>query len=271
MEWFHFCVDTMKWNEFVKKTTWPSIPQNVNSRYLWVAELCAILFIDFSFRATPVAYGVSQASGWVWAVAASLHHGQATPDPSRLCNLCCCSLRQRQILNPRSKARNWTPVLTDPSWICFCCTMAGTPEVPEFSFLSLFYSFHCSLPCSKQTLRSGPGDGCPQPLTWVEATGGCILWCLFTSHLQAARPAIKFLFCLFYSLSPVKLFSKESEKRCGGISMVCCSLVIKSHLNSEALSTCCKVLFSPVGLEMSPQGDRVVGQLFGGRNPQRSV
>ena len=44
------------------------------------------------FRATPVAYAGSQARDWIGTVDAGLHH----------------SSRQRQILNPLSKARDWT-------------------------------------------------------------------------------------------------------------------------------------------------------------------
>ena len=36
----------------------------------------------------------------------------STPDPSHTCNLC-CSLRQQQILNSQSKARNQTLILTE--------------------------------------------------------------------------------------------------------------------------------------------------------------
>ena len=40
----------------------------------------------------------------------------ATPDPSRICDLR-RSLRQRQILNPLSEARNPTRILIDISWV----------------------------------------------------------------------------------------------------------------------------------------------------------
>ena len=49
-----------------------------------------VLFIYCLFRATPVAYGGSQARGPIGAVAAGLHH----------------SLWQRWILNPWSEARD---------------------------------------------------------------------------------------------------------------------------------------------------------------------
>ena len=60
---------------------------------------CFCLF-DFS-RAVPTAYGGTQAKGLIGAAAAGLHH----------------SSRQRQILNPLSKARDQTCNLMVPSQI----------------------------------------------------------------------------------------------------------------------------------------------------------
>ena len=60
------------------------------------------LFIYFFFLgAAPVAYGSSHARSWIGAVAAHLH----------------CSLLQCQILNPLSKAEDWTHILMDISWV----------------------------------------------------------------------------------------------------------------------------------------------------------
>ena len=49
----------------------------------------------------------------------------ATWDPSHVCDLHHSSWQCR-ILNPLSKARNWTCVLMDTSWVCFCWAMTGT-------------------------------------------------------------------------------------------------------------------------------------------------
>ena len=52
----------------------------------------------------------------------------AMQDPSRVCNLHHSS-RQRQILNPLSKARDQTHNLMVPSWICFHRATTGTPSI----------------------------------------------------------------------------------------------------------------------------------------------
>ena len=57
--------------------------------------------IFFFFRATPMAYGSSQARGRIRAAAASLPHNS----------------RQHQILNPLNEVRDRTQVLMDTSWV----------------------------------------------------------------------------------------------------------------------------------------------------------
>ena len=66
------------------------------------------------FRATPMAYGGSQARGPIGAVATSLHPATATWDPSPICDLY-HSLQQHQILNPLNEAGNRTHILMDAS------------------------------------------------------------------------------------------------------------------------------------------------------------
>jgi len=75
-------------------------------------------FVFCPFRATPMAYGGSQARGLIGAVATSLHH----------------SPWQRRILNPLSKARDRTHNLMVPSRIRFHCNMTGTPTFSFFYF-----------------------------------------------------------------------------------------------------------------------------------------
>ena len=96
------------------------------------------------FRAAPTSYGGSR-SNWScshWPIPQPQQHqiqaesvlyttahcntGSLTPDPNRICNLHHSSL-QHWILNPLSKARNRTYVLTDSSRFLTCWATTGTP------------------------------------------------------------------------------------------------------------------------------------------------
>ena len=70
------------------------------------------VFFVFLFKATPSAYGSSQARGRIGAAIASLHQATAILDLSHICDLC-HSLRQCWIFNPLSEARDWTWILMD--------------------------------------------------------------------------------------------------------------------------------------------------------------
>ena len=96
-------------------------------------------FAFFFFRATPAAYGSSQARGRIRATAAGLHIATATGDPSHNLDLHHSS-PQHWILNPLSKARDRTHILLDTSWIHFHCATMGTPPL---YFCYVF--FHCFL------------------------------------------------------------------------------------------------------------------------------
>ena len=78
------------------------------------------------FRATPAAHGGTQARGWIWDVAAGLHHSHTVWDLSHICDLHHSS-QQHQILSPLSKARDQTCILLDASQIHFCWATIGTP------------------------------------------------------------------------------------------------------------------------------------------------
>ena len=85
------------------------------------AEVSTVLTIFFLFRAALVAHGISQARGWIGAIAATLHHSHGNS-------------RQRWILNPLRKARDWTPVLMDTSRVCYCWAIMGTPYKNQLRF-----------------------------------------------------------------------------------------------------------------------------------------
>ena len=84
-------------------------------------------FLSFSFfRTACMAYGGSQARGWIGALAASLHHSHCNAGSTpRLC-LHHSSLQCR-ILNPLSEVRDRTRNLMVPSRIHFHCATTGTP------------------------------------------------------------------------------------------------------------------------------------------------
>ena len=81
------------------------------------------------FRATPMAYGSSQARGQIGAAAASLHHSHIKEGPSLICNLHNSS-QQRWILNPLSEARDQTWVFMAISQVCYCWATRETPNGP---------------------------------------------------------------------------------------------------------------------------------------------
>ena len=91
----------------------------------WVITTCFFFFFFLClFRAAPAAYGSSQARGRIEAAATAT--ATATPNPSHICDLHHSS-QQHWILNPLGKARNWTRVLMDTSWVCYHGAMMGTP------------------------------------------------------------------------------------------------------------------------------------------------
>ena len=103
------------------------------------------LFFSFPFTAAPVAYGSSQPRGLIGAAAEVFTIARATPDPSCICDIC-HGLRQHQILNPESKARDQTLILmdsilvslpTEPQWELFFHFLVDSHILPG-SFLSSF-------------------------------------------------------------------------------------------------------------------------------------
>ena len=74
--------------------------------------LNSFLIFFFLFTAAPAAYGSSQAGSPTGAAAEASATATAILDPSHICNLH-HSLQQCQILNPLSKARDQTHILTE--------------------------------------------------------------------------------------------------------------------------------------------------------------
>ena len=71
-------------------------------------------------------YGGSQARGRIGAAAAGLHHSHSNTGSEPIC-IPHYSSQQHRILNPPSEAKDWTHILMDTSWICFCWATKGTP------------------------------------------------------------------------------------------------------------------------------------------------
>ena len=101
-----------------------------------------ILFFIFClfrlFRATPAAYGGSQARDLIRAVAAGLRHSHARSKPRLQPTP---QLMATPDVNPLSKARDRTLNLMVPSRVRFRCAMMGTPRHIILHFTTLILSF----------------------------------------------------------------------------------------------------------------------------------
>ena len=93
-------------------------------------------------KATPTAYGSSQARGLIRSVAAGLHQSHSNAGSERFL---LHSSWQRQILNPLSEIRNQTLNLMVPSQInLHCATMETPPLRVLFRSASSLVCFICS-------------------------------------------------------------------------------------------------------------------------------
>ena len=87
----------------------------------WTLMFCFVLFFFFFFLfgAAPAVYGSSQARGRIGATPASLHHSHSNAG-SKMCLPPTPQTQQHQILNPMSRARDWSCVPMDTCWACYC-------------------------------------------------------------------------------------------------------------------------------------------------------
>ena len=90
------------------------------------------------FRATPAAYGGSQASHQIGAIATGVRHSHSNTESKPRLQPTPYSSQQRQIFNSLSKDRYQTCILMDASQIRFRWAMMGTP------ILSITICFQCS-------------------------------------------------------------------------------------------------------------------------------
>ena len=101
-----------------------------NGLFFWLV----FYFILFFLRATPVAYGSSQARGELELQLIAYSTATATWDPSHVGDLHHSS-RQRWIPDPLSKAGDRTCILIDTSRIRFRCATMGPPHCNSLCLL----------------------------------------------------------------------------------------------------------------------------------------
>ena len=111
---------------------WPLNNRGLNSVGLLIHGYFFLPF--FFFRATLVAYGGSQARGWMGAAAVSLHHSHSIIGSECICNLHHSS-HQCWIPSRLSKAIDGSSILMDTGQICFQCTTMGNPIHGYFSII----------------------------------------------------------------------------------------------------------------------------------------
>ena len=122
------------------------------------------------FRASPAAYGGSQARGRIGAIAASNSHSHSNAR-SDLYH----SSRQPGILSPLGEARNQTRNLMVPGWICFSCAIMETPTVQFLWAVGQTSSeFGLARLCTNRRLVSRP--------SCVPSTVLCLFQVLFLIH-----------------------------------------------------------------------------------------
>ena len=104
--------------KMTERLLWDSFKFTNVSQSWTLCPQCYWYIAFFFFRATPVAFGSSQARCQNGAAAASLHHSHR-----QQCWIWAASVtyitahQQRWILNPLSKARDQTPILMDTNWL----------------------------------------------------------------------------------------------------------------------------------------------------------
>ena len=117
-----------------------------------------------------VAYGSSQARGWIGASAVSPHYSHSNTSSSHIHDLHHSSW-QRWILNPLSEVRNQTLIPTDTSWVHYCWAKRRNPNG------AFFISLHCNTFLTSCRVLHSP---CFPPTPWVAASknhlpGSCSL------------------------------------------------------------------------------------------------
>ena len=101
--------------------------------------VCLFIYL-LLFRATPVAYGGSQARGRIAATVVGLRHSHSN-EGSELCLNLHHSSQQCWILNPLSETRDQTCILMNTSRVCN--PLGHTRNSPVFLISTTYISFLC--------------------------------------------------------------------------------------------------------------------------------
>ena len=95
----------------------------------WKTPFFFLFLFFFLVSATHAAYGNSRLGVESDLQLPAYTTATATPDPSSIFDLHHSS-QQHRILNPLSKARDWTRVLMDTGWVHYHWAPTGTPKHP---------------------------------------------------------------------------------------------------------------------------------------------
>ena len=119
-------------------------------------------FFFLLFRAAPVAYRFSQSRGWIRDTDAHPHHSYSNMR-SELCQTY-TRAHSNTRSNPLNEARDWTCILMDTGWICFCSATMGIPHATSWKHNVFFFHgtnwtthFHIPLFGSCHNVTRGPG------------------------------------------------------------------------------------------------------------------
>ena len=100
----------------------------MNSIFNIFSQLKLHFFFGLFWEPHPMTYGNSQVRGWMGTVASGLRYSHSSTRSEYVCNLHHSS-GQRWILISLSKAKDWTRILMDASWVCYYWAMTGTPNL----------------------------------------------------------------------------------------------------------------------------------------------
>ena len=146
----------------MRKQVWRDQADLPIARKRWSQVLFFVCFcfgFGLLFRATPAAYGGSQARSLIGAVATGLPHSHSNSG-SELRLQPAPHSWQCWILNPLSKARDRTCILTDASHIHFHWATMGTPGARLWTQIIWQQSLCVQLLCYTVPLWS-----CPSPVS----------------------------------------------------------------------------------------------------------